>query len=60
MAGIRAQLNLDVDTRKAKRSLDKAASEINKIVNKQSGKSVNFNVNEKKLYPAAWKNKCEC
>ncbi len=47
MAGIRAQLNLDVDTRKAKRSLDKAASEINKIVNKQSGKSVNFNVNEK-------------
>ena len=49
MAGIRAQLNLDVDTRKAKRSLDKAASEINKIVNKQSVKVLILMLTKKAL-----------
>ena len=47
MAALRAQLDLNVDTSKVKRSLTKATNEINKIVNKTSGKSVNFNVNEK-------------
>jgi TP901 family phage tail tape measure protein len=47
MAGIRAQLNLEVNSDKVKRSLQKATSEINKIVNKTAGKQVGFNVNEK-------------
>ena len=47
MAALRADLDLRVNTSQVKRSLDKATNEINKIVGKTSGKSVNFNVNEK-------------
>lgn len=47
MSGIRAQLNLEINSDKVKRSLQKATSEINKIVNKTAGKQVGFNVNEK-------------
>ena len=47
MAGIRADIDLSVNTQGVKRSLDKATNEINKVVNKVSGKPINFNVNQK-------------
>jgi TP901 family phage tail tape measure protein len=47
MAGIRADIDLTVNTQGVKRSLDKATSEINKVVGKISGKPIGFNVNEK-------------
>ena len=47
MAGIRADIDLSVNTQGVKRSLDKATNEINKVVNKISGKSIGFSVNEK-------------
>ena len=45
MAGIRADVNLNVNTSQAKRSMDRAAAEINKVVNNIGGKQVSFNVN---------------
>ena len=47
MAGIRANVDLNVNTNAAKRSMERAAAEINKIVNNVSGKNVAFNVNGK-------------
>ena len=47
MAGIRADIDLSVNTQGVKRSLDRATNEINKVVNKISGKNVGFSVNEK-------------
>jgi TP901 family phage tail tape measure protein len=47
MAGIRADVSLNVNTSNVKRSLDKATNEINKVVGKISGKPVSFNVNAK-------------
>ena len=47
MAGIRADVSLNVNTANVKRSLDKATNEINKVVGKISGKQVSFNVNGK-------------
>jgi TP901 family phage tail tape measure protein len=47
MAGIRADVNLSVNTANVKRSLDRATNEINKIVNGVSGRQVSFNVNQK-------------
>ena len=47
MAGIRADVSLNVNTANVKRSLDKATNEINKVVGKISGKPVSFNVNGK-------------
>ena len=47
MAGIRADIDLSVNTQGVKRSLDKATNEINKVVNKISGKNIGFSVNEK-------------
>ena len=47
MAGIRADVNLSVNTSDVKRSLDRATNEINKIVNGISGRQVSFNVNQK-------------
>ena len=44
---IRANVDLTVDTTKAKRSMDRAAREINKIVNGVAGKDISFNVNGK-------------
>ena len=44
---IRANVDLTVDTTKAKRSMDRAAREINKIVNNVAGKDISFNVNGK-------------
>ena len=46
MAGIRANVDLNVNTT-AKRSMERAAAEINKIVNNVSGKNIAFNVNGK-------------
>jgi TP901 family phage tail tape measure protein len=45
MAGIRADVNLNVNTSQAKRSMDRAAAEINKVVNNIGGKQISFNVN---------------
>jgi TP901 family phage tail tape measure protein len=47
MAGIRADVNLNVNTTQAKRSMDRAAAEINKVVNGIGGKQVSFNVNSR-------------
>ena len=47
MAGIRANVDLNVNTNAAKRSMERAAAEINKIVNNVSGKNIAFNVNGK-------------
>lgn len=47
MAGIRADVNLNVNTSQAKRSMDRAASEINKVVNGIGGKQVSFGVNSR-------------
>jgi TP901 family phage tail tape measure protein len=47
MAGIRADVNLNVNTSQAKRSMDRAAAEINKVVNGIGGKQVSFNVNSR-------------
>ena len=47
MAGIRADVNLNVNTSDVKRSLDRATNEINKIVGGISGKPIGFNVNQK-------------
>ena len=45
MAGIRADVSLNVNTTNVKRSLDKATNEINKTIGKINGKQVSFNVN---------------
>ncbi len=47
MAGIRADVTLNVNTSQAKRSMDRAAAEINKVVNNIGGKQVSFNVNSR-------------
>ena len=47
MAGIRADVNLNVNTTQAKRSMDRAAAEINKVVNGIGGKQVSFSVNSR-------------
>jgi TP901 family phage tail tape measure protein len=47
MAGIRADIDLSVNTQGVKRSLDRATNEINKVVNRVSGKQINFSVNQK-------------
>ena len=47
MAGIRADIDLNVNTQGVKRSLDRATNEINKVVNRVSGKQINFSVNQK-------------
>ena len=48
MAGIRADVNLNVNTSQAKRSMDRAAAEINKVVNNIGGKQISFNVRSSK------------
>ena len=45
MAGIRADISLDVNTSQVKRSLDKATNEINRVMKNVGGKQVSFNVN---------------
>lgn len=45
MAGIRADISLDVNTSQVKRSLDKATSEINRVMKNIGGKEISFNVN---------------
>ena len=45
MAGIRADISLDVNTSQVKRSLDKATNEINRVMKNIGGKQVSFNVN---------------
>jgi TP901 family phage tail tape measure protein len=47
MVGMRADVTLDVNTSKAKRSMDRAAAELNKSINGISKKQVSFNVNSK-------------
>jgi TP901 family phage tail tape measure protein len=47
MAALRADVDLGVNTRGAKRSMQKAANEINKITGGVAGKEINFNVNGK-------------
>lgn len=47
MVGIRADVTLNVNTSKAKRSMDRAAAEINRSINGISKKQVSFNVNSK-------------
>lgn len=47
MAGIRADIDLRVNTQNVKKSLDKATNEINKVVSKVSGRPISFNVNQK-------------
>ena len=47
MAGIRADVDLKVNTSQAKRSAERAVAEINKVVNGIGGKQVSFNVNSR-------------
>ena len=47
MAGMRADVTLNVNTSKAKRSMDRAAAEINRSINGVSKKQISFNVNGK-------------
>ena len=47
MVGMRADVTLNVNTSKAKRSMDRAAAEINRSINGVSKKQVSFNVNSK-------------
>ena len=47
MVGMRADVTLNVNTSKAKRSMDRAAAEINRSINGVSKKQISFNVNGK-------------
>ena len=47
MAGMRADVNLNVNTTQAKRSVERAAAEINRVINGIGGKQVSFNVNSR-------------
>lgn len=47
MAGIRADVSLNVNTTNVKRSLDKATNEINKTLGRINGRQVSFNVNSR-------------
>ena len=47
MVGMRADVTLNVNTSKAKRSMDRAAAELNKSINGISKKQISFNVNGK-------------
>ena len=47
MVGMRADVTLNVNTSKAKRSMDRAAAELNRSINGVGKKQISFNVNGK-------------
>ena len=47
MAGIRAEVDLSVNTTQAQRSMQKAGDQLNKVMGGMSGRGVNFKVNER-------------
>ena len=47
MAGIRAEVELSVNTTRAERSMERASAQFNKAMGNVSGRGVNFKINDR-------------